>query len=274
MSTHRRSESWGSMYLLQGRSWSAALPHLQRGAGDCHEDANLGGGCRALGEQPGCRCTSRAGRWDDAERANDEAIRLNPARPREQACVEHAARRPDCHRTRRARRSGDDCLAEVLAGAVTVVALRSSGRPTTVWRDWALFERADGSDAALPTSRRRSRRFKKPRARTLGWKADYKPVVLVSADSLLPGVQRRRAGCAQGAVERALEIADSSRGSGPRGETRRHQPRPPRSAVDGDEAGRERVWSRPPLVLADAPARSFVWVIDGNGVRLPWSFPR
>jgi CHAT domain-containing protein/Tfp pilus assembly protein PilF len=242
----------GSTYLLQD-DVERALPHLQRALAIARE-ANLTEDA-ALWASNLASAYIQAGSWDAAEHANEEAIRLNPpSRANKRVWnTMHAARiaagRGQLDQARR-------LFAEALeaTGFASVQWAAHDGLAGLALREGRRDEAARHFEASLAT-------IEKTRSDLL--KADYK---LSFLSQLIRFYQAYvDVLVAQGSVDRALEIADSSRG---RVLAERLGVAAPARA---DARAMKRVAEESGAVILSywmTPARSFVWVVDASGVRL------
>jgi CHAT domain-containing protein/tetratricopeptide (TPR) repeat protein len=243
----------GSTYLLRD-DIQKAVPYLER-ALTIATDANVPEDA-ALWARNLASAYIQGERWDDAERANVEAIRLNPPSRASKRVWNtlHAARIA-------AGRGQIDEARRLFAEAVS----NEAGGPSVTWaahdglaglavREGRRAQAAHHFEASLAT-------IEKTRSDLL--KADYKLSFLTQlirfyrayVDVLV----------AQGDVERALEIADSSRG---RVLAERHGVKAPAPMDAGAMKRLARDTNAVLLSFWLAPERSFVWAIDAAGVRL------
>jgi CHAT domain-containing protein/tetratricopeptide (TPR) repeat protein len=242
----------GSTYLLQ-EEVPEALPYFQRAltiaaqAGQTEDAAlwakNLAAAYVVLGQ------------WDEAERFNNEAKRLNLRGPSSTLAYNtlHEARiaAGRGHRDEALRLFND--------------ALAASNEPRVQWG-------ANNGLAGLALDARQPQRaaryfeaaldtIEKTRSNLLS--TDYKLPFLTQLIRSYQAYVDVLVG--QGAIERALEVADSSRG---RVLAERHGVTAPERA--GAEAFR-RMAKRSNVVLLSywlAPARSYVWIVTADGIRL------
>jgi CHAT domain-containing protein/tetratricopeptide (TPR) repeat protein len=243
----------GSTYLLRD-DVQRAVPYLQRALmvaaeAKVPEDA-------ALWASNLASAYIQVERWDDAERANDEAIRLSPpSRANKRVWNTLHAARIAAGRGQivEARRLFTEALSNE-AGGPSIAWAAHDGLAGLAMREGRRPQAAHHFEASLAT-------IEKTRSDLL--KADYK----LSFLSQLIRFYRAYVDVlvSQADAERALEIADSSRG---RVLAERHGVTAPARV---DVGAMKRLARDSKVVLLSfwlAPARSFVWAIDTDGVSL------
>jgi CHAT domain-containing protein/Tfp pilus assembly protein PilF len=243
----------GSTYLLQN-DVTRAVPYLEKAIAVAR-DAGLDGDA-ALWAKNLAAGYIYAGKWDEAERLNEEARRLTPPERRHKLVFNtlHSARiAAGRNRNEEAKQLFEAALAA--AGA----------EPNVQWGAHEGLARLATAAGDRLTARREFERalavIERTRADLL--KTDYK----LSFLSQLIGFYQEYVELLvrDGAVERALEIADSSRG---RVLAERHGTSAPPTA---NVAALRRLAAASGTRLVSywlAPHRSYVWVLDGRGVRL------
>ena len=203
-STSRRSDSSARRTLDAGKD-REGVPYLRQALGRVASDAGLCSRCRTLGGKSGRRAHQALTSWTrpsaSTTRRSDSRQRQRPERHR----LQHVERRRDCAAHRAQLADATRLFAEALATSPTIRAF--SGRPTKASRRWRWPAKRRVPDAmrhfaaALDT-------IEKTRSDLM--RTDYKLSYLtrlidfyrVYVDALVD----------QGQIERALEIADSSRG--------------------------------------------------------------
>ena len=239
----------GNTYVQQGAP-EAALPYYQK-AITAANDANLPEPA-ALWAGNLAAAQTDLGRWDDAERFNEEAKRLNETINRAESIVYNNLNTAQIARGRGRLDDAARLFNDVLRHESVEVAFagrRMRGWPTSRSRD---------------RSPRRRGIISKPRWRNRenarGSAQDRIPdLVSDPSDPVLSGLRRRAR--RPGPVERALEIADSFRG---RVLAERHRVAAPlqtRTPALRQFAARSRT-----VLLSYwlAPKRSYLWVVTGS----------
>jgi CHAT domain-containing protein len=242
----------GDTYLQQGDN-SRGLPYLQRALAVAVE-ANLTADA-AIWARNLAAAQADLGQWDEAERVNNESKRLRPASSRSKlvwntlTAARIAAGRGQLDEATR-------LFGEAVAG--------SEGEPEVRWSahaalaDAAIAARRPGVaaqhfEAALHTIEQTRFEFRKP-DNEFSYLASLIRFYQAYVDALID----------QGRVERALEIAESSRG---RVLAERQGVTAPAMA---NAAAFRRMATQSRAVLLSywlAPARSYMWIVTASGIR-------
>jgi CHAT domain-containing protein len=247
----------GTTYLLQDNV-NDALPYLKQAfsiAADANQQDDAATWARNL-----AGAYIFAGRWEEAEHFNNEARRLTPASRARHLDTLHAARiaagRGSADAARR-------LFEEALAGSESEPAVRFSVR-------WSAHDGLANLALAAGDRRRAADHFEaaldtieKTRADLL--KTDYRLSFSDRAQLIRFYRSYVEMLIAQGEPERALEIADSSRG---RVLAEKHGVAAPARVTT---AAMRRLARESKAVLLSywlAPSRSYLWVIGGNAVTL------
>ncbi len=242
----------GTTYLLRD-DVAQAVPHLRRaltiatGAGLSADGAVWARNLAAA--------SASIGKWDDAERYNEEARRLNPSN-RPAKLVFNTATAAQIADARGETRDAERLFTEVLAASATEPALQ-----------WVAHEGLARLAVASHQPRAAAAHFESAletveKTRSALLKTDYRLSFLTRlihfyrayVDFLVDA----------GQIERALEVADSSRG---RVLTERlGVPAPSRSLASGFRR-RARESGQVLVFYWLSPTRSLAWVVTGSGIR-------